>query len=102
MLQTAALGVALVPVYSLRAWWLFILFCKLMIGLAAVEAASRPAYTHQHMLHHCLVAVGSAAGLTVTYYILLVAPSPSSSEGGGGAATVTEAGGAAHAAEYDG
>ena len=50
-----------------------------MITLAAVEAASRPAYVYQHLLQHCMVAVGSSASLTVTYYILMVSPTPGGS-----------------------
>ena len=74
MVQTAALGIALVPVYSLRAWWLFILFSKVMVTLSAIEAASRPAYAYRHMLQHSLIAVGSSATLTVTFYAFMVSP----------------------------
>ena len=75
VVQVLALGYLLAPVCSWHSWWLVILFCKAMVVVAGVEAASRPGFTYRAMLHHTLAAVGAAVSLIITYYVFAVLPS---------------------------
>ena len=75
MAQVLILGYLLAPICNWHSWWLVILFCKAMVVVAAVEAASRPGFTYRAMLHHTLAAVGAAVTLIITYYVFMVLPS---------------------------
>lgn len=74
-MQVLVLGYLLAPVCTWHSWWLVLLFCKAMVAVAAVEAASRPGFTYRAMLHHTLAAMGMAVVLILSYYVLAVLPS---------------------------
>lgn len=48
--QLSLLGYILVPIFTANRWWLTLLYALFMLGVAAVEAVSRPTQTYNGML----------------------------------------------------
>lgn len=49
-MQLSLLGYILVPIFVANRWWLTLLYTLFMLGVAAIEAVSRPAQNYSGML----------------------------------------------------
>ena len=47
IVQLTVIGYILAPIFSLDSWWLVILYATVMMGVASLEAVSRPAASHK-------------------------------------------------------
>ena len=47
IIQLTVVGYILAPIFSLNAWWLVILYASVMMGIASLEAVSRPAASYK-------------------------------------------------------
>ena len=59
--QLSVLGYILVPIFLANRWWITLLYALFMLGVAAVEAVSRPAQSYDGMLLQ--VRLGGGAGV---------------------------------------
>lgn len=50
-MQLTIVGYILAPVFSLDSWWLVILYASFMMGVASLEAVSRPAASYKVSPH---------------------------------------------------
>ena len=46
-IQLTVVGYILAPIFSLDSWWLVILYATVMMGVASLEAISRPAASYK-------------------------------------------------------
>ena len=61
--QLSVLGYILVPIFLANRWWITLLYALFMLGVAAVEAVSRPAQSYDGMLLQVRWGVGSGGVL---------------------------------------
>ncbi len=58
IVQLSILGYILVPIFVANRWWLTFLYTLFMLGVAAIEAVSRPAQTFAGMLPQARLGTG--------------------------------------------